>query len=204
MAKFPEVPEIAYPLKLIRSYKTLIFEADSGLEQRRRRARFPKRRAILTYPPMPKADRDVIADWFSDYHGMYGDANGDLFYFFDQAFRHHKDEYVGRGTGAALTLDLHSKTTTPGATLIIYEDDVAQIADTDYTFVSGGGTEGADRITWIAGHFPATGALITSAFNGYLRIKARFAVDEMEEEIFTFSGTEAMYRISIPLQEVQW
>ncbi len=173
-------------------------------EQRRRLTRFPKRSPSLVYKNKRKSDYDTIHDWYRTYHGAYGDSSGALFYFFDQILRHWKDEYVGRGTGAALTLDLHSKTTTSGATLVIYEDDVVQTVDVDYTFVSGGGTEGADRITWIAGHYPATGALITSAFNGYLRIRARFADDGWHDEIPTFSESDALFNFQIRLQEVQW
>jgi hypothetical protein len=94
-----------------------------------------------------------------------------------------------------LTYDLPSKTTTSDATLIAYIDGVActtssaliaeaggpitteaggliitEASGIDYTFVSGGGGGGADRITFTT--YPTTGSLITADFEGYLRIKA--------------------------------
>ncbi len=204
MAAYPSVPKFNYSYGLEQSFKTLISEFDGGNEQRRRLLRFPKRSVTLVYKNLLKASRDTIHDWYSDYYGAYGDSSGNLFYFFDQALRHWKDEYVGRGTGGALTLDLHSKTTTSGATLVIYEAGVAQTVDVDYTFVSGGGTEGADRITWIVGHYPATGCLITSDFNGYLRVKARFAEDGWSEEIPTFSAGVPVFNFQVKISEVQW
>lgn len=204
MAAYPTSPKFNYSFGLDETFKSLISEFDGMNEQRRRLTRFPKRSVSLIYKNKLKSERDTIHDWYSTYHGAYGDSSGNLFYFFDQTLRHWKDLYVGRGTGAALTLDLPSKTTTNDATLVIYEADVVQTAGDDYNFVSGGGTEGADRITWIAGHYPAAGALITVDLNGYFRMKARFAEDGWSEQIDTFSGSSALFNFQVKLQEVQW
>ena len=204
MAAYPSSPKFNYALGLDENFKTLISEFDGANEQRRMLIRFSKRSPSLVYQNKVKSDYDIIHDWYRTYYGAYGDSSGNLFYFFDQAFRHWRDEYVGRGTGAALTLDLHSKTTTNDGTLVIYEAGVVQTVSVDYNFVSGGGTEGADRITWIAGHYPVAGCLITSDFNGYLRIKARFAKDGWHDDIQNFSQGFPLFNFATQLQEVQW
>lgn len=92
------------------------------------------------------------------------------------------------------TYDLHSKSTTNDASLIAYVNGVV----TAKTFVSGGGGGGADRITFAG--YQATGALITSDFQGYLRIKAvmpdRF-IDQQFSPLHTAIGT-------VKVREVQW
>lgn len=71
---------------------------------------------------------------------------------------------------------------------------------THWDFISGGGTEGADRIQFTSGNLPANGALITSDLNGYLRIKGRFNEDSLNEELFEVD----LYRMEVKILEVQW
>ncbi len=77
------------------------------------------------------------------------------------------------------TFDLPTVTTT-SADLVVYIDD-EEIAGSgvDYTFVSGGGAGGRDRITLMA--YPTTGALITCDPPGYLCIKARLGENGWQE-----------------------
>ena len=202
MAKFPETPKFSYSYGLTKQFKTLINEMDGGNEVRRRLLRFPKRSVSLIYPELTKANRDILSDWFQTYYGAYGDSSGTLFYFFDQTLRHWTDEYVGVGTGAADTFDLHSKTTTAGATLKIFLDGVLKTVTTHYTISTGSGSEGADQVVFVSA--PGAGVLITSDFNGYLRIKARFADDGFQEVIEKFSGANPLFKVQINLKEVQW
>ncbi len=203
MAKYPESPRFNYSYGLDETFRNLSTDMDSGVEQRRRLWTFPKLSPSLVYKNKSKSGRDTIHAWYEAYHGSYGDDSGNLFYFFDQTLRHWTKRYMGRGTGAALTLDIPSKTTTNDATLIIYEDDVAQVATVDFNFVSGGGTEGADRATWIVGHYPAVGAMITVSLNGYIRLYAKFAADGWSEAIDTFSGANPLFNFQVKLQEVK-
>lgn len=196
MALYPSTPAPSYPLNISRNFKTLVSDFDSGSEQRRRLWRFPKRSVSLNYKNITLANRDILAAFFNTYFGTFTE-----FYWYDPLLRNWTDEYVGRGDGATTTFNLHSKTTTTGATLKIYVDGIITTVTTDYTFVSGGGTEGADRITFTAGHIPSTGQLITSDFNGYLRIKARFSEDGLSEEQ---ANIHTLFNIQVGLTEIQW
>jgi len=210
MAKYPESPKFSHALISGRDFVTRISKfggqpAGTFNEQRNRQITFPIGTFTLLYKNLLVADRNTVYAWWRNYHGAYGDSTGVNFHFFDQALRGWYGEYMGRGTGNALTLDFPGKTLTNDATLIVYEDDVAQVKDTDFTFVSGGGTEGADQATWIVGHYPAVGAMITCSFNGYLRIKARFAEDGWSEEVPTVNGAGVLvYNFQTKLQELQW
>ncbi len=195
------MPEI-YPTSIIpsntefeveSSFNTLISNFDSGAEQRRRLVRFAKRLYTVGYNNFVTTDRDTIHDFFRARFGAY-----ESFWFLDFKARNWYDEYIGRGTGAALTIDLHTKTTT---VYVIYVAGVLQVVNVDYTFVSGGGTAGVDRLTFIAGHYPAVGALITGNLKGLLRIKGRFAADGFKESQPAIS---TFHTFEISIQEVQW
>ncbi len=174
------------------SFNTAINNMDSGAEVRRKLIRFGKRTFTLGYNNKLVASRNTIHDFFMARGGAY-----DSFWFLDFKARSWYDEYIGRGTGAALTIDLHTKTTTSYA---IYVDGVLKTGGgTDYTFVSGGGTAGVDRLTWV--NFPAAGSLITGNLTGYLRIKGRFLTDGWKEShpvIFNLHSFE------VSIFEVQW
>jgi hypothetical protein len=176
-------------------YQTLISEFTGQNEQALMLRRFPKRTIQVQYQNIfLDSQWYLIENFFKARKGQY-----EAFWFLDLIQRKWTDEYVGRGTGEALTLDLHSKTTVAG-TYVIYEDGVAQIEDTDYTFGSGGGLAGVDRITWKSSHYPALGALITANHKGYLRIKAR--MDDRFSDEFTMPTIGSIKTIT--LREVQW
>lgn len=94
------------------------------------------------------------------------------------------------------TYELHGITTSG---VSIYVDGTLKTAGgVDYTLVVGGGAGGADRILFVS--YPTTGDLITSNFTGYLRIKARFADDELSET----EDYLGIFSLKTNLQEVQW
>lgn len=182
MEVYPATPIPSFSLITDHKFRTLVTDFESGIENRRSLWRFPKRIFSLKYNLliMSAAERDTIYEFIQNRLGSY-----ESFWFFDPKLRKWIDEYIGYGDGATATFDLPSKTTTDDATLKIYVAGVLKIDTVDYDFVSGGGAGGSDRITFIAGHIPAVGALITSDFNGYLRIKGRFQDDGFNEEYFT-------------------
>lgn len=106
-----------------------------------------------------------------------------------------------KGTQSWLAIrqyDLHSKTTTVGA-LKIYIDGVLKTGGgTDYAFISGGGEAAVDRIRFVSA--PASGALITSDFEGYLRIKGRFRGDAFGETM----KAPLLFSHQAEIYEVQW
>jgi len=174
------------------SYRTAINNMDSGAEVRRRLLRFGKRTFTLGYNKKSKANRDTIHDFFVARFGSY-----EAFWFLDFDSASWYDEYIGRGTGAALTIDLHTKTTTAYA---IYVDGVLKTGGgTDYTFVSGGGTAGVDRIAWV--NVPAAGTLLTGNLTGFLRIKGRFLNDSWKE---THPDVSTRHSFEVSIHEVQW
>lgn len=96
------------------------------------------------------------------------------------------------------TYELHSKTTT-SATLKVYVNDVLKTGGgADYTFVSGGGASGADRITFTA--YQTQGYLITDDHEGYLRLKMRFAEDGYLET----PVAKDMFSVETSLVETHW
>ncbi len=197
---YPETPKFGYPCVIQTDFKTIVSEFAGGNEQRRRLLRFPKRVVSLTYKNISQADRNIISNYFRTYYGAYGNSTGGLFYFFDQAQRAWQDEYVGRGDTGQVAFEIHSRLTSTD-TIVMY------IAGTStggaITATSTTGTEGATVVTLTTA--PATGALITCDFTGYLRAKVRFAEDGFREEInLARSGTQARYNVVINLQEVQW
>jgi hypothetical protein len=104
---------------------------------------------------------------------------------------------LGSGTTSnSKTYDLHGLTCSGES---IYVDSVLKTGGgTDYTFVSGGGGAGGDRIQFAS--YPATGSLITSDFTGYLRIKGRFGEDELSETMVKLNCIS----LKSTIQEVQW
>lgn len=104
---------------------------------------------------------------------------------------------LGSGcTSNSHTYDLHGVTTSAVA---VYIDGVLKTAGgADYTFVSGGGGAGSDRVTFTA--YPAVGTLITSDFTGYLRLKARLGDDSFKEDI----PVTDTFNVGMQVEEVQW
>jgi len=190
---FPTTLTAAYPIRIKTGYKTTITDYGEGAVQRVSNWRFGKRTIVVPYGKMPVGDRDTLLAFFRARMG-----SGESFWYVHNRQEQWTDEYVGYGTAGALTLDLHCKATVVSS-LVIYEDGVAQVKDTDFTFVSGGGAADADRITWIAGHYPAAGALITADHRGLLRILAYFS-DEIDLEWFRFLHSKS----EVTLFEEQW
>lgn len=100
--------------------------------------------------------------------------------------------------GCPRLYDLHGVTNTTGD-LVVYVDGVTKTGGgTDYTFISGGGEAGVDRIR---SNDPfAAGSLITCDLNAYLRIKGRLNSDVRKEELFSV----ALYNTGLAIREVQW
>jgi hypothetical protein len=66
-----------------------------------------------------------------------------------------------------------------------------------FSFITGGGQSSSDRVQFVVA--PATGVVITADFKGKLRLKARFAVDELSEELFSYM----FYTVGIDILEVR-
>ncbi|MEO0166607.1 MAG: hypothetical protein ABIL39_10780 [candidate division WOR-3 bacterium] len=195
MSLYPTSPVPCFPYEIREEGKTISVEFDSGKSQHLRLRRFPKRKiGPLIYRGLNFNDRKIIYSFFRNYW-----KNFNSFYFYDWILREWIDEYVGRGDGSTAIFDLHSKNTVIQS-LVIYVDGVQKQLGTHYNFLSGGGIEGADRIQFTSGNIPENGALITSDFSGYLRLKAEFYEDSYIERI----SVPELFDIEITLYEVQW
>ena len=96
--------------------------------------------------------------------------------------------------------DLHGVTTSAYA---IYIDGVAKTGGgTDYTWISGGGEAGSDRIKLVS--MPTIGSLITSDHTGFLRIKGRLEKDAFKESIDESDPSNPAFNCQFNLVEVQW
>jgi hypothetical protein len=81
----------------------------------------------------------------------------------------------------------------------VYKDSVPLVAGgADYTFLTGGGQAGADRIKLT--NLPYMGELLTSDFTGYLRMKARLKDDNFPELMIAPS----VFSSQLTVTEVQW
>lgn len=192
---FPTTVIPSYGYKSGLDYKTLLFESASGnVEQARYERRFPKNNFGNVFQNITPEEADVLKKFVG---GQLGSATP--FWYIDWEEREWTDIYVGRGTGALATFDLHGFNITEN-TVKIYVAGHEQIVTDEYVFVHGGGDAGADRITFGSGHLPEVGTLITSDFTGKLRIKGRFKDDGYQESYDRYR----MVTISIAIYEVQW
>ena len=182
MAKFPEVGTIApnEPLPLTIQFKTLVSQFDNlGEEQRKQKWLYPKRHPRIIYQGISKANTRTLFQFYLDRKGAY-----EAFNFFlgsaTYASNTYEGEYVGTGDGATTVFNLPAKNS---SAYTVYKNGVAQSGGgVDYTFSAGTGTDGADKITFVAA--PAAGARITYDFTGTLKIRCTFAEDNLDFDSF--------------------
>jgi hypothetical protein len=179
-------PSFSYPLE--DEYETVISVAEGTNEVAQMNRRFPKRGFAIGYDSIALGtDWATIHNFHTARLGAY-----ETFWFFDFLSRPWTDIKVGRGDGSTTTFDLPSKNTVNDSSLIIKVNDTP----VSKSFSSGTGLGGADQIIIAA---PALGALITAAFKGQLRLKARkadrfadkFDLDEYGKiEVFQIRGID--------------
>ena len=179
MAAYPDIVSSVPahdPLKQSLVFKTMISNFDDlGEETRKRKWLYPKRNLELTYQNITKAQGQTLWLFYKARSGAYEAFN--FFYAFSASYT---DEYVGTGNGSTLIFNLPSK---GASSYTLKVDGATQTAGgVDYTFASEGGTDGADKATFVVA--PATGKRITWDFTGYLKVRARFAEDNLDWDTF--------------------
>jgi len=92
---------------------------------------------------------------------------------------------------------LHSKNTIENS-VKVYVNGVQITKETSWQFIQGGGSGESDRILLL--YTPEEGYLLTTDFEGYLKIKGRFKDDLFREEIHSYQ----ISNYSVSIQEVQW
>jgi len=178
MAAFPALSSVPMgePYSEEIQFKTLISQFDDlGAELRKQKWIYPKRVINLVYDKVTKAQGRTLWAFYIARQGQYN-----AFVFFTEYTDTYVGEYVGTGDGSTTVFNLPSK---QASSYTLYKDAVSQTGGgVDYTFASEGGTDGADKITYVAA--PADGARLTFDFTGYLKIRCRFAEEIMSFQIF--------------------
>ena len=166
----PEAEEIEF--RTLRSR----FE-DLGHPSRKQKWLYPRRNLSVGHPKVSKAQGLILWAFYLARKGAFEAFN--LFY---PNTNTYVTEYVGTGDGSTTVFNLPSKS---ASSYTLYVDGAAKTGGgTDYTFSSGGGTDGADKVTFAGGSIPADGARVTWSFYGYLKVHGRFAEDKLSWEQF--------------------
>lgn len=184
---YPSTPKPAYSYVLAHEYKTVISDFDQGLEERSQRWTFPKRTFFLIYKlqEFSTTARDSIYEFYQNRLGAY-----EPFWYFDLQPRKWVDQYVDMGNATETTFDLPGNSS--AATVYINAT-----VTTAFSLSATSGEGGADQIIFDSP--PASSAVITSDFTGYLRIKGRFKDDKLTEEI----TTKHLVNFSVSILEVK-
>jgi uncharacterized protein (TIGR02217 family) len=187
MAEYPTTPKPQNPVNITARFNNIISTADSGREQRRRKSVQNLYDVKLTYSALSLANLNTLWAFYQARRGTF-----ESFYFYDltESRTTHYTQYVGVGDASTTIFDIPGKNTS-GQT--IYVNGVAKTVTTDYTILTGGGTESADRISFVVA--PAAGYIITVTFTGDLRIKCRFKEDKLTREGLLYCA----YRTGIEL-----
>lgn len=180
MAQFPDVTSVPYenPIKESIRFKTLVSSFDElGEAQTRQKWLYPKRDVTLKYKHISLSEAQTIWQFYIARRGRYQAFN----FFYPTGWeKAYVGEYVGTGDASTVNFNLPSKL---ASSYTLYVDGVAKTGGgVDYTFSAEGGTDQADKVTFIAA--PAAGAYITWSFTGRLKIRARFDEDIFDYETF--------------------
>ena len=136
---------------------------------------FPRRNLSIKYQYITKAEALTLFQFYLDRGGSFESFN--VFWPYTNTYT---AEYVGSGDAATVIFNLPSKTAS-GYTL--YVNGVSKTGGgTDYTFSSGGGADGADKVTFTVA--PASGTRITFTFTGTLKVHGCFAEDKLDFDTF--------------------
>ncbi len=178
MATFTAYSTVGYgnPVVEEMQYKTLFTNYDDlGTERRRRKWLYPKRLITLQYSQLSLTEGRTLFDFYIARSGAY-----EAFTFYKYESETYTGEYVGTGDGSTVVMNLPCK---GSSSETVYIDGAEQTGGgTHYTLGAGTGTDGADKVTWVAA--PASGERVTVDFTGYLKIKCRFKDDKMSFETF--------------------
>lgn len=190
---FPSINP-TWPVAITPRWNTLVSEFDSGEEQRRQKLLYAVYDVNLTFPPLVDTDAQTVWEFY-----MARKGSVEAFYYYDPRPAmgmtvNHDGLYVDTGDGATQVYDLPGKST---GSVSIYVDSVLQTLTTDYVLLTGGGDGSADRVDFVSN--VADGGIITCDFTGELRIRCRFAQDNLSFELFEV----LLHTIGIKLRGLQ-
>lgn len=171
MAAFPSTPSPTFVYGLEPRWRTLITEFDSGEEQRRKKQLYAKYDISLSYYGLESTNSNTLYEFYQARNGAY-----EAFHFFDPLSSTHVNIYVGTGDGASTAFDVPGKQTT-AHTLYVNGSSVGA------TVTTASGTDGSD--SFVFGTAPTSTQILTAKFTGQLRVRCRFAEDNLSRENFS-------------------
>ena len=178
MATYPESPVPIYPLTVTPRFKTITSGMDSGSDERTAKWLYPKYDVAVRYESLSATEVQTLWDFYLARKGGY-----EAFYVYDLSLlatvtKTHTTQYMGTGDATTTTFDVPGRSTSSHDVFV----DAVEIADADYTVLTGGGSSSADRIQFDTA--PAAGEILTVSFAGYLRMRVCFAQDQMDFNLF--------------------
>jgi hypothetical protein len=162
--QYPTTPRSSFPYEIENVYSTIISSFDSGKEQRRLKNLYPKYNVSLKYDILYTAEFQILWNF---YQARKGTLEAFMFYTPDKCI--WENNFVGMGNASSITFDIPGKTTQDH---LVYLNGLVQDSN-DYAITYGLGDCSSDIITFDTA--PALNDIITIDFNGYLRIRCRFA-----------------------------
>jgi len=171
MALFPTL-RLEEPERLASHWRTLVRGLEGGEEQPRGKWLFPRRAYTLRAMGLSLAEGQALWDFYQRRSGGL-----EAFHFVSPISRSHLGEYVATGDGSRKIFTFPCKL---AAGVAVYVAGAVQTSPTNYAFEPGAGTDGLDRLTFVAA--PAAGAYVTADFSGPLVLRCRFGGDVLDQE----------------------
>jgi hypothetical protein len=188
MSELPTSPVPIFPIQITQVWNTILTQFDGANEQSRQKQAFAKYDVTLRYEVLSKTEIGYLWNFFIARGGAY-----EAFYFYTlPETEAWSGLYIGVGDGSTVTFDIPGKST---SAVTIYNNGEAVSAG-DYTLLTGGGAESADRVTFDTA--PAEGDVISCSFTGYMRVHCRFKNDRLERNLFT----TALYTTGLELKGI--
>jgi len=188
MAVFPTDPVPSYEQVVKQKFRTVISLFDSGNEQRRAKWTAPRYDISLQFNALTLTEANTLWNFYSARQGSY-----EAFYYFvgeaDNKSYSLSSEYVATADGASSAFNLPCKHSTITA---IYYNGSPQ-STSAWSISSTNGANGEDILHTVGA--PSSGAVITVSGDGHLKVRCRFANDEMSRSLFEYN----LYKIGIEL-----
>ena len=188
MAVFPNSPVPSYEQVVKQKWRTLISLFDAGNEQRRAKWTAPRYDINLRYEALRTTSADILWDFYKARKGSY-----EAFVYFvgDAEDRSYSltSEYVATADGASSAFNLPCKHST--ITGVYYNGSLQSTASWSKT--STNGPDGEDILHTVG--VVSSGVVITVSGNGHLKVRCRFADDELSRSLFDYN----LFKVGINL-----
>jgi uncharacterized protein (TIGR02217 family) len=171
MAAFPSTPTPTWTYSIEPQWRTLVTEFDSGEEQRRQKWLYSKYNVKLSFSGLSATAAGNIYEFYQARKGSY-----EAFHFFDYYSSTHSNVYVGTGDSTSLSFDIPGKQTS-SRKIYLNGNETTAVA-----YTTAAGTDGSDLVTFTGA--PTSTQIITTDFAGLLRIRCRFADDNLSKDNF--------------------